>query len=218
MADTTLIFALEGEVTLEQFAEAIQHFYNLLARLTQEVAADVKIEWDLEDLQYGSAVIAVTGRAETDEPVLKVVSAFEEIGQALQHFEPVRFSRQVAKEAEALTRLIDQNITSVRLSTARTEAIIYGAFNPKRLRTPQPMIALGTVKGRVQAISNRGKLRFTLYDALFDQPTHCFVREDQQTLLTDIWDKLVIVTGRVTRQPDSGQPVSVREITSCLSG
>ncbi len=63
MPETTLVLALEGDVTLDQFSEAVNHFHKLLLQLSQEVAADTKIEWDLEDLQYGSAIMAVAGRA-----------------------------------------------------------------------------------------------------------------------------------------------------------
>lgn len=214
MPDTTLVFALEGEVTLAEFTDAVNHFQKLLLQLTQEVAADTKIEWDLEDLQYGSAIMAVAGRSDDDASVLRVISAFEDVGQSLQQHNPIPFSRHVAREAEALTKLIGQDITAVRLSTARKEAIIYGVFDVQKITQAKPMIAFGTVKGRVQSISNRGKLRFTLYDAVFDKPVNCFVAENRQEILTDIWDQQVFVSGRVTRQPDIGQPISVREITS----
>lgn len=214
MPETTLVLALEGDVRLDQFSEAVKRFEKLLVQLAQEVAADTKIEWDLEDLQYGSAIMAVAGRADADEPVLRVVSAFEDVGQSLQQHAPIPFSRHVAREAEALTKLISGDIKAVRLGTARKEAIIYGLFDAKKLSTAKPLVSFGSVKGRVQSISNRGKLRFTLYDAVFDKPVSCYVREDRQDILTDIWDKVVFVSGRVTRQPDSGQPVSIREITS----
>ena len=214
MPDTTLLLALEGDVTLDQFSEAVTHFHRLLLQLTQEVAADTKIEWDLEDLQYGSAIMAVAGRAEDEEPVLRVVSAFEDVGQALQQHEPIPYSRHVARQAEALTKLISNDIKAVRLGTARKEAIIYGIFDADKIGSTRPIVSYGSVKGRVQSISNRGKLRFTIYDAVFDKAVSCYINEEQHHILTDIWDKIVFVSGRVTRQPDSGLPVSVREITS----
>lgn len=213
MPDTTLSLALEGDVTLDQFSEAVNHFQKLILQLTQETSADVKIEWDLEDLQYGSAIMTVAGRAEHDEVVLRVVEAFEQVGNALQLHEPIPYSRNVARHAEALTKLINGGIRSVRLSTAKQESIIYGLFDAKKLGAVKPMVSFGTVKGRVQSISNRGKLRFTIYDSTFDKPVNCFIKEDRQQMLTDIWDKVVFVSGRVTRQPDTGQPVSVREIS-----
>ena len=214
MHDTSLVLALEGDVTLDQFHDAVTRFYMLLKQIIQEVAADTKIEWDIEDLQAGSAILTVAGRSEREEPVLRVISAYEEIGQALQKHEPIPFSSNIAKTAHNLTNVIGNNLTAVRLATARKEAIIYGVFDNDKISTTKPMTSFGTVKGRVQSISNRGKLRFTLYETLFDRPVSCFVKEDRQEILTDIWDKVVFVAGRVTRQPDTGRPVSVREITS----
>jgi hypothetical protein len=166
MPDTTLVLALEGDVRLDQFSEAVNRFHKLLLNLTQEVAADTKIEWDLEDLQYGSAIVTVVGRADTEESVQSVASAFEDVGQALQQYQPIPFSPYVAREAESLTKLINGNIKSVRLGTDRKEAIIYGVFDAKKIGTAKPMVSFGSVKGRVQAISNRRNLRFTLYNVV----------------------------------------------------
>ncbi len=105
----------------------------------------------------------------------------------------------------------------MRFGTARQEMIIYNLLDAKKHTTMKPLVSFGTVKGRVQSISNRGRLRFTLYDSIFDKPLNCYVDEERQDILTDIWDKVVLVSGRVTRQPDTGQPVSVRDITSIES-
>lgn len=216
MHDTTLEFALEGEVTLEQFSGAVSHFYELLRQLAQAVAPDTPVQWDLEDLQYGSAVVAVSGRADSKEPILRIVSGFEDVGLALQRHEPIAFPPRVSREAIALINLIGDgdSIRSVRLATARTEVIIYGVFDAQKIGSAKPLVSFGTVKGRVQSISSRRSLRFTIYDAVFDKSVSCYIQEDQRDILTDIWDKVVFVSGRVTRQPDSGQPVSIREITS----
>jgi len=213
MPDTTVILALEGEVRLNQFVEAVQHFQKLLWQLTQEVANSVEIQWELDDLQYGSALMAVAGHADDEETVLKVIAAFEQVAYSLQHDEPIPYSRSVLKVVESLTKLIGGEVRAMRLSTAKTEAILYAGFNTEQRPSPKPMVSFGSVKGRVQSISNRGKLRFTLYDVLFDKPVSCFVDEELQATLTDIWDEMVWVTGRVTRQPDTGQAFSVREIS-----
>lgn len=214
MSDTSMTLALEGDLTLDQFADAVGHFQKLVRQLSQEVAADTTIEWDLEDLHYGSAIMAVAGRADRDEPVLRVIHAYEAVGEALQQHRPIPFSAHVSREAQALTRVIDREVKSLRFSTARKESIVYGVFDAKALSSAKPMESFGSVKGRVQAISSRKSLKFTVYDSIFDRPVTCYIGEDQKAVLTDIWDKIVVVSGRVTRQPDSGQPVSVRAITS----
>ncbi len=214
MFDNTLTMALEGDVSLALFSEAVERFNKLLQKLAEEVAPNTRIEWDVEDLQSGSAIITVAPRADTEETKYRIVSAFEDVGQALENHQPIPFSRHVAREAEGITQLIGGDIKAVRLGTAHKEAIIYSLFNAKRLGLAKLLASFGAVKGRVQAINNRGALRFTLYDAVFDKAVNCYVKQDEQDKLLDIWNQVVIVYGRVTRQPDSGQPISVREITA----
>jgi hypothetical protein len=214
MSNTSLVLGLEGDISLSQFAAAVSHFHNLVIYLSDDVAGDTQIIWDVEDLQVGSAIISVAGRADAEEPILQVVSAFELVGQALQESQPIPFSKAVAKEAKAITELIDQGMKAIRFGTARMEAIILTVWMMRENINTKPMIAFGTVKGRVQSISNRGKSRFTLYDSVFDKPVSCYINDDQNAIFADIWDKNVVVTGQITRQPDSGQPVSVRDISN----
>ncbi len=83
----------------------------------------------------------------------------------------------------------------------------------------QLIIRRSTVTGVVHALNDRGELRFMLYDALFDREIIGFVDEDQKDLLRTILGKRVIVTGEIGREPDTGNPVEIRnmetiEITS----
>jgi len=213
MADNTLTIALEGDVSLAQFAETIRRFTSLVDILSREVADTEPIEWIIDDLQAGSALATIVGLAAHDEPVLRVVNAYSMVGRALQRNEPVPFSTAVKREAEAITRVIRDKITAIRFETARTDSVIYGAFDTQR-KNAAPRVTLGMVRGTVQALSNRGRLKFTLYDAIFDTPISCYVAEGREATMRDIWGKQVTVTGRVTREPDNGRPMAVRNITS----
>lgn len=74
--------------------------------------------------------------------------------------------------------------------------------------------AIGVVKGRVQALSNQGRLDFILYDSLFDLPVTCYLQERQENLLRELWGKQVFVAGLVIRDANSGHATAVRDITS----
>lgn len=212
--DSTLILELEGEVNLQQFTEAVTRFKALLDTLAHEIAPDAQIEWTLQNLSYGSALVAVQSVDELTEKTVRVIEAFEQIGQSLQDRTPIPFSSRVQQEAAALSHLVRHDITALRLATSRQDNVIYGAFDQAQLtRATRPMTTFGSVKGRVQSISTRKSLHFTLYDALLDQAVRCYIDAAQREKLTDIWDQWVFVTGRVTRQPHTGRPISVREIT-----
>lgn len=214
MSDNTLTIALEGDVKLSEFNTAMRHFQSLVDLLSRELAEGTEIDWMIEDLYYGSAIATVAGIALEDEPVLKVVDAYSKVGQSLERREPIPFSSAVAREAGKIAAVVSDKIIAVRFQTADTEATIYGAYDAERLSTPSKLISFGSVKGRVQAISNRGKLRFTLYDSIFDKQVSCYLQDGQETQMREIWGKQVFVTGQVTREPEFGRATAVRNITS----
>lgn len=213
MVDNTLTLALEGDVSLTQFRETINHFANLVDLLSKEVAPEVHIDWFIEDLQGGSALATIAGFAETEEPVLRVVRSYETVGTQLKSGDRISFSQQVEREARSITQVVSGKIISVRFETAETDTVIYSALATKQRRTGEPRVSFGAVKGRVQALSNRSGLKFTLYDSLFDRPINCYLRPEQEAQMVQIWGKDVHVMGRVTRNLDTGQPVNVRDIT-----
>jgi len=48
---------LNGDVSLTDFASAMQNFKSLIDTLSEEVASSVGIEWIVEDLNAGNASI-----------------------------------------------------------------------------------------------------------------------------------------------------------------
>ena len=214
MSDNTMTIALEGDVLLSQFSEAMRHFFNLIDLLSREVAEDTQIEWFIDDLQTGSAIATIAGIADDNESVQKVIYAYGDIGKSLQKHKPIRYSKNVAKEAISITGLLNGNITAVRFETAESDSIIYSLFDEESPRTVTQTVSFGTIKGRVQSMSNRKGLRFTIYDPLFDKGISCYLEKGQESFLKEIWGQTISVTGRIVREPDNGRPFKVRDITS----
>jgi hypothetical protein len=80
------------------------------------------------------------------------------------------------------------------------------------LPSPDQIVALGSVRGKVGTLSRRKTRFFVLYDQLFHRPVRCYMTEGHEQNLRDIWGKDVVVTGLVYREPASGQPLEVREV------
>ena len=59
--DNTLTLALEGEVTLADFSEAMKDFRALIAALSKEIGGKTKIDWRIDDLNAGSAMTTIRG-------------------------------------------------------------------------------------------------------------------------------------------------------------
>ena len=77
--------------------------------------------------------------------------------------------------------------------------------------TLQP-VAYGGVTGRIQTLSSRGGLRFTLFDTLFDRAVSCYLAEGQEELMRDVWGRMAVVEGLVTRDRATGRPQVIRSV------
>jgi hypothetical protein len=220
----TVTLIRSGEVPLYILARAIQRFSALIKGLSIDTGAE-DLDWILNDLQVSSAVATVLGRGEA-EKIARVVRGYESVGSALERDEPIPYSPRVQRPARALRSIVGGKIESVTLETAEREAIIRpsrprAAVTPLPgqpvLRAVQPLVAgrvpaFGAVDGRVQTLSNRGGLRFTLYDLLHDKAVSCYLAEGHEEIMRDVWGKVATVEGLITREPLSGRPLAVRQI------
>jgi hypothetical protein len=73
--------------------------------------------------------------------------------------------------------------------------------------------AYGRLKGTIQTLSMRRGVHFTLYDVLFDRPVNGYLKEGQQELIREYWGKKVFVSGRICRDPDTGKPLNIRDVS-----
>jgi hypothetical protein len=214
----TLTVALEGsDISLSSFASAVTALDALLKNLSIEVAPNSRIEWEVEDLQVGSAVATVRGRTVSGDPeaVYRVSSAYETIGAALSRGDAIPYSERVRHNVAALTAVLEDRVEAVRLETANQDYTIAGR---RGLPSPnviygRPLISLGAVEGRIQTLSNRRSLRFTLYDTLNDQAVACYLKSGEEDRIQALWGRRVIVEGEIRRDPWSGRPTTVRQIT-----
>lgn len=219
MAGDTVTLALDGEVSLDQFAEAVSRFHKLVEALSKEVGAR-DIAWRLDDLRYSSAVATARGvslNGTRPDAIERVVRSFLEVGQSLAAGKPVPFHRPVQKEAQGLTAVLKNGngLKAVRFETADEDAIVREALEgvPVRVAPVRPQASYGAVTGRVQTLTSRSALRFTLYDRLHDRAVSCYLAEGREAVMREMWDRIATVEGRVTRDPETGRPLAVRKIT-----
>lgn len=210
MPHSTMTMAFNGEVSLDTFAQAITHFRRLVNALKDEISPAAHIDWLIDDLQHGSAVATVRGVAPAMEAVEPITVAFLTVGRALAEGRQVPYSPRVAKEALGLTKLLGGAITSIRFETEEDDAAIFdsAAGEPPTTLT----VAYGAVEGRVQTLTSRDSLRFTLYDAVHDRAVACYLDEDHHDMMRNAWDRRAIIEGQVTRESLTGRPVAIRGV------
>ena len=211
MAADTLTLELSGDVSLAKFAEAMKRFQALIADLSKDIAKDEAINWRIEDLNKGSAIATIQGYGAKAESVERVVRAYGQVGNALAQHTPIPYSDRVKKSANKLVGVIDGGVTALRFETPFTDAIV-GRQTDEAVDSPSITFAYGVVKGRVETLTSRRGLRFTIYDSIFDRPISCYLNKGQEEQMRDVWGRQVNVSGLIGREPDTRRPVVVREV------
>ena len=208
MANNTMSLALDGNVPLRDFAIAIEHFFGLVDALAIHLQAKEGVEWFIDDLVKSSAIATVRGESQTPQKVEQVIHGYAEVARALQTKAPIPYSASVRRHANRIREIINGQVTAVRFETAESDIVL--SDRPSQLLLPP---AYGAVEGRIQTLTNRYSLRFTLFDALHDRAVSCYLEEGQENIIREAWGRRAMVEGLVAREPDSGWPVSIRMIS-----
>jgi len=210
MAQDTLTLKLNGVIPLADFAKSVEKFSDLIAALSEEIGGSSDVEWNIAQLESGSAIATIQGYASDQRVVDRIIQGYETVARSLDLGLPIPYSDDVADAARKITQVIDGKIKSVMFITDHQSAEITKAVTEE----PQDKnYTLGTVTGVVDTLSRRRGLRFTLYDALFDRGVICHLSEDKQEVMRGAWGNRVIVHGRIQRDPETGRPLVVRDIS-----
>lgn len=213
----------DGEVTLEKFADSVTRLRSLLRALTREIAGNSRIDWVIESLEKSSALQRYKGiskRPEDQEAIEQIVKAYAGIGKTFEQGQRItNYPESLIKHANKLVELIDDQIDYIRFETPTSDAVVHapkldGTFLELPAVAKGLPQAFGAVEGRVQMITSRGSLRFTLYDLIYDRGVSCYLSEGQQDMMLDIWGQLAMVEGLVRRDSETGKPLTIRGITS----
>jgi hypothetical protein len=204
MAKNWIGLTLNGDVSLNLYAEAVHHFSELVFQLSREIGGDHFVEWQIIELESGSATAVVAGICPDIELVEKIVGAYENVGRALENKKPIPYSYPVVKAAQAITNLLNGKISSVEFYTtddysSHITECVYPSGKPNKIKV------YGTVIGLVETLSRRQTLRFILYDDLFNRGVKCFFEEHQRDMMRHVWDK------RVT-DLETGRPLEVSDV------
>jgi hypothetical protein len=204
---------LDGALTVAVFARAAQQFNTLLDELSREASATDDVEWVLEGLAWGSAMVAAGAVAKTpagDELATGLVVRYLEVADTVRT-DPAA-DRPTYRAARELIRTAAAAGSSVVFETADGD-VLFPAGEALQAVPARPEVAFGTVVGRVYTLQRRRRLKFVVWDAVLDKPITCYLTAGQEDLMRDAWGHLVEVSGMVTRDPATGWPMSVRRVT-----
>lgn len=209
MAEIRLTLALEGEVSLDDFATSLSHWRHLLEALRQYTAHEAVVHWDIGTLEASSAITTILGTSLDSGLLHHVEDSYMDIGRHLQRRSPLPYPLAVMRPALQLTHVINGRVTAIRFQTDTQTIRIH-------TRVPLPEYsrrthAFGSIRGVVETLQRR-RHRFILYDELFDAPVRCRIHEGQEELLRGVWGKAVEVVGEIGRDAQRQVPIEVRDI------
>lgn len=215
MPKDTVTIVLNGEVNLSDLAQAVSAFQELMAGISEQVG-DPSLRWVVEDSQPGS--FAMTNRAVGDAEIAQqAVDYYENVGINIQDGLWGELPPKIQMPARKLVRVVRGGLTSIRFETNDVDVEIYEQPSEDGViaqisEKPQPILAYGSVRGRIQSLHQRSHLRFTMYDANTDRAVSCYLEEGQENIMREAWGRLAIVEGLIRRDPRTGNPTTIREI------
>ncbi len=212
MINDTITLAIEGDVSLLDFAHAMGNLGSLIVAIQNETIANSDLRWVVDGLSTGSAITRLRGIGSGAEVV---VAEYEKIGTDAS-VGRMPTSSAIRHAVIELTRIIGRNgTTSLRFETRGIDSEIMKPLSEDQATfaaIPVVPVAHGSVRGRIQSITNRKSLQFTLYDLNKDHAVSCYLEPGSEQLMRKAWGKIATVSGIVRRNPGTGQPTTVRGI------
>lgn len=223
MSEETITLSLTGEVRIDEFVQAVRGLEKLMLALGSEYASGSNIEWIVDDLNPGSAVITLRGEAadvKSRHAIPEVVNRFEQSGDMLLRSEYSSLPTKIYSAMSAVTGILNGHVKTIRFGTKQRD---FEVIAPLPRTEPRPTLAvskyvvsgkptLGSLRGKVQVLSKISGLRFTLYDQLNDKPIFCYLDAGSEKIMKDSWGKVALVEGMISRSPQTGMPISIRGV------
>ncbi|MBF0567651.1 MAG: hypothetical protein HQK95_02170 [Nitrospirae bacterium] len=191
----TITLALKGEnITSDKLRDSISAFYDFIDEVSAQVSGTMKpVKW-IVTVKHGSILLL-------NNPVVKeeYIDVIEKTVDAL-HYGITNLENKTERPAYFTDKALEllQNLVSV--SSARGDELteiniaINGDYHVLTTRIAANIDtimgirykSLGSVEGKLQTISERGGLKFTIYDTLDDRPVRCYISDDLRSEALDV--------------------------------
>ena len=213
-----VILDLSGnKITSDRFKKAVDSFLEIIEDVSKELVADRDtIQWIIS-VEKGSALVAARPESISGNKDFEV-SSITAINEGLAKLErgiskqPRYFTQKTLRAVRHLAEVIDpegEYVDKVRIRCNGSPISI----STRSLATVDSLLAvayesIGSVEGRIETVTERGGLKFNVYDTLTDKAIRCFVGEELLKQVLDSFGKRVSVSGLVKYGKD-GFPKSI---------
>lgn len=216
-----VVFNMDGTVTPAQFLRGVKSFFGILRSVSKSVTGEKGgIRWSIS-VKEGSNLIVADGmpiRKTTSEDVIRTIESINNgmnelaTGTAKQpkYFtnETLNFAKELATLAES-AKASGLDKVEFRVDGSGIPVNAEAAASINRIRGKEH-VAIGSIEGNLQTVSDRDGFRIVVYDSLRDKSINCFFSDEEiLTQAVQAFRKRVTVFGLVRYRKD-GTPISVR--------
>lgn len=215
MRDYSVTLRIGGDISVADFAERAVLWAKVLSSLSDE--AGQRVRWVISDLEYSSAIMTAAPIAETEEAENNLPQLVDDYLSVARDVRAGRIDLQ-RPTLRHVSRLVEKATpeADITFETREDEVTFQGvpeALEPFESQA-DGLVSFGTLRGRIETLSQRRGLRFTLYDLLTDRAISCYIELGQEELLRNVWGRLADVTGMIKRDQRTDRPVSVRKVSA----
>jgi hypothetical protein len=212
-----LILTIGGQrITAERFVKAVSAFVGLINDVADAVTEERGAFHWVVSVESGSAVVHFRPEP-ARAPATQAPAAIKAVneGFALLEKRPerprfwsdsaLRKAKDLAEVIEAGDDALDRVTVAVdhrgrdvtRNTSANVDALFGSDYN-----------SLGTIEGRLRAVTEAGGLHFVVQDPVTRSNVRCYFKEDEAERYVAAWRKRVAVYGEIRYRKD-GEPVSI---------
>jgi hypothetical protein len=214
--ETDLTLEVSGHtVTTDKFLRSVRSFFVILTEVTREVGGKPKaVEW-IVSVKGGSNLVQVVPQPGYDPAVINLVTDAVAAGIAQiedNEVQPTNFNERALRGLRDLGGVVgrtDIDDTTVRVWVRRNPINV----THKAVANVTGLLAsehadYGSIEGRLQTVTERGRLQFIVYDRLWDKPIRCFIPDHLIDEAVAAFRGRVEVYGLIRYRKD-GRPVSI---------
>ena len=214
---------IKGEkITAEKLKNSIGAFYGLIDEIASDVSGQRKpIKWIVR-VKKGSIILM--NEAEPVRELSPTVTdmIFESIRRGVDSLgrEPVRpahFSDRALEFLQDLASIPKERSNGLEAISITVETKSY-ELTPHVIANVDSILgvyskALGSIEGRLSTLSERGGLKFIVYDSLSDKPIRCNITDDLLFEATKAFGKRIYVYGLISYDKNGiAKNISVQEL------
>jgi hypothetical protein len=208
MAKDTVTLKADGVVSIADFHVVVGVMADVLDALTAEATSNTKtVEWVIDRLKAGSAVVVGRGLAETHRAagaVEEVVKRYDRLARKAHEGRLDEFSEPIQAAVRKLADLVNGKITQISMKAG--DEPVEWAINPspksqERAGVDVRRYARSAVTGQIVTLDEKHALYFTLREAHTGRLIRCYPGRSYKQDISGYWasSTWVIVEGTFSR-------------------